>query len=73
MEPASKNEQNATFITSHIAMYDFNANYFLILQNAVQSLHRNNSQATIHHLMIYSRKANSTFSHTYVVISDGVL
>lgn len=49
---------------------DFSENYAFILQDAAQSFHWNNSQATIHPFVAYYHDSGEVCHFSYVVVSD---
>lgn len=53
-----------------IILIDFAENYSFIVQDAVQGYHWNNSQATLHPIVIYIKENNQLISKSYCVISD---
>lgn len=55
-----------------IVCLDFSANYTFSVQNAIQSHHWNNSQATIHPYVVYYRENGEMKHINYVVISEKV-
>ena len=56
-----------------VIIMDFAENYTFIVQNAVQSFHWNNAQATIHPFVIYYKNGNGTLEHqSLAYISDEV-
>ena len=49
---------------------DFSENYSFVLQDAAQSFHWNNSQATIHPFVAYYRDSGELCHLSYVVMSE---
>lgn len=49
---------------------DFAENYSFIVQDAVQSFHWNNNQATLHPFVVYYRDNNELIHKSFVAISD---
>ena len=49
---------------------DFSGNYSFVLQDAAQSYHWNNSQATIHIFVAYYMKSGELHLLSYVIVSD---
>lgn len=57
--------------TEVLVSCDFAENYSFIIQNAAQSFHYNNLQATIHPFVIYYRNIEDELCHySFIVISD---
>ncbi len=53
-----------------LVVSDFAENYSFIVQDAAQSFHWNNSQATLHPFVAYYRENNELMHKSFVVISD---
>lgn len=56
-----------------IVIMDFSENYSFLIQSAPQSIYWDNSQATVHPIVVYSRSTDSSDEphvQSYVVISD---
>lgn len=55
-----------------IVCLDFSENYSFSVQNAIQSYHWNNNQATIHPYVVYYRGNEEMKHENYVIISEKV-
>ena len=54
-----------------IIQMDFAENYTFLVQDAAQSFHWNNEQATLHPIVVYHKDVNNELAHTsYIYISD---
>ena len=51
-------------------LLDFAESYSFIVQDAIQGYHWNNSQATLHAIVVYNKKSGILCSKTYCLISD---
>ena len=51
-------------------LLDFAENYSFIVQDAIQGYHWNNSQATLHAIVVYNKKSGILCSKTYCLISN---
>lgn len=70
-----KNTKNGLDLSTVIIIADFSENYAFVLQDAVQGVHWNNRQATIHPFAGYYMKENPDRSHSicslnFLIISD---
>ena len=53
-----------------LVLLDFAENYSFLVQDAVQGVHWNNTQATLHPFVVYHKKGGKTTPINYCVISD---
>ena len=53
-----------------IVICDFSENYAFVVQNSVQGVHWNNSQATVHPFAIYYKDNDKVEMKSFVIISD---
>lgn len=53
-----------------VIICDFSENYSFVLQDAVQSHHWNNDQATIHPFVIYYKESGTIENLSFVIISE---
>ena len=53
-----------------VIICDFSENYSFVLQDAVQSHHWNNDQATIHPFVIYYKESGTIGNLSFVIISE---
>lgn len=55
-----------------LVLCDFAENYSFTIQDAIQSFHWNNNQATIHPYVVYYKKDDELIHESYVIISDNL-
>lgn len=65
-----KDTKESLHADTGVVVMDFSENYSFIVQNSVQGFFYNNSQATLHPMILYYKDGNKLQEKSFCIISD---